>query len=118
MTSTNHIPDRAELYKLVLQKGILESASEHIKKLWAFLFLEFKILEVPEKLGLLKEVRESVHQEFATLIENVIIYQELIEISKIYSKVKFDNILKMIPFGRERVMNVLLTTREREVLQF
>jgi hypothetical protein len=100
VTSTNHIPDRNELYKLMLQRGILESASEHIKKLWAFLFLEFKILEVPEKLGLLKEVRESTHKEFAPLIESVIIYQELIEISKIYSKVRLDNILRMVPFER------------------
>lgn len=100
MTSTNHIPDKAELYGLVLEKGILESASDHIKRLWTFLFVEFKILEVPEKLSLLDAVRSSPLSEFTTLVEDVIIYKELIEISKIYSKVRLENILKMVPFNK------------------
>jgi hypothetical protein len=118
VTSTNHIPDKAELYRLVLERGIIESASDHVKRLWAFLFVEFKILEVPDKVNLLNAVRTSIHSEFATLIEDVIIYKELIEISKIYSKVKLENILKMVPFDRQRIIAILLRTKEQEVLQF
>lgn len=56
--------------------------------------------------------------DFAPLIEDVIIYQELIEISKIYSRVRFENILKMVPFDKQRVLTILLNTKEHEVLQF
>lgn len=115
ITRTNRIPDKQELYHLILEKGIVEGASPEIKQLWAFLFIEFKILEVPEKLKLLDKVRET---DFASLIEDVIIYQELIEISKIYSCVRFENILKMIPFDKQRVLTILLNTKEHDVLQF
>jgi translation initiation factor 3 subunit A len=118
VTSTNHIPDKAELYRLVLEKGILESASDHIKRLWAFLFIEFKILDVPEKLSLLDCVKTSPHFEFTSLLEDVIIYKELIEISKIYSKVRLENILRMVPFDKQKVITILLRTKEHEVLQF
>jgi hypothetical protein len=96
VTSTNHIPDKAELYRLVLERGIIESASDHVKRLWAFLFVEFKILEVPDKVNLLNAVRTSIHSEFATLIEDVI----------------------MVPFDRQRIIAILLRTKEQEVLQF
>lgn len=51
---TNKIPDRNELYKIVGEKGILELASEYVKELWRFIFVEFNLLNVKEKLPLLK----------------------------------------------------------------
>lgn len=80
--------------------------------------MEFKILEVPSKLELLEAVRNSPLQEFTTLLEDIIIYKELIEVSKIYSKVRLENILRMVPFDKQKVISIMLRTKEHEVLQF
>lgn len=56
---TNKVPNREELYRIIGEKGILELASEHVKDLWRFVFVEFNLLSVAEKLPLLNQLKES-----------------------------------------------------------
>lgn len=37
------IPDKSELVETMVSRGVLENASENVKELWSFMFLEFGV---------------------------------------------------------------------------
>ena len=108
------------MYRIIGEKGILELASEHIKDLWRFVFVDFSILNVAEKLPLLKQLKESNDDnlQFVPLIEKALVSQQMLEISKIYTRISLKNIDRIVPFSLELVFSVLLLAETNGTIHF
>ena len=56
LISSTKIPGRQQLEEIMVSKGVLENASQHIKELWNFMFLEFGIGSLKKGLKLVKSL--------------------------------------------------------------
>ena len=58
MISSTKIPDKKELEELMISRGVVENASEKIKDLWYFMFLEFDMTSLERGLSLLQNLNK------------------------------------------------------------
>lgn len=66
------------------------------------MFLEFNMTSLTKGLDLLKKINEK-HGEFITLLENILIYKQLISIAQVYQRIKYDHLLKLTPLPKEKI---------------
>ena len=81
MISSNKIPSKNELYDIIVSAGIVENASAEIRNLWNFMFLEFNLQSLTKGLDLLNQVKGAAFEEFKLLIEDILIFKQLLSIS-------------------------------------
>lgn len=81
MISSNKIPSKNELYDIIVSAGIVENASAEIRNLWNFMFLEFNLQSLTKGLDFLNQVKGAAFEEFKLLIEDILIFKQLLSIS-------------------------------------
>ena len=66
-------------------------------------------------------MRESSHEEnreFGDKIEKNIVSQQLNDLSKIYTKIRLENICRLVPFKKDEVLSILLVAQQNGTLEF
>ena len=61
MISSTKIPNKSELFEIIVSAGIAEKASAEIRKLWSFMFLEFNLDSLQKGLELLQNISNEVY---------------------------------------------------------
>ena len=57
MVSSTKMPTHQQLTELMVSRGVLETASQDIKDLWNFLFLEFNVNSLKKGLEMIEAIR-------------------------------------------------------------
>ena len=115
LTSSNKIPTKEDLCAMMVSKGIVENASDSIRELWNFLFLQFDLSSLSRGLELLEKIQEN---EFKELLQNNLIYKQLISLAEVYSKIKLESLLALIPLSRQKILSILLKSHEERIIDF
>lgn len=119
MISSVRIPEKQQLQEMMVSKGIVESASKEIKELWYFMFLDFDLASLGKGLELLQLLtRDKEYADYIALLEDILIYKQLISISGVYQRMKYDNLIKLIPLPKSKIEKVLLESHQRKVIDF
>ena len=116
MISSTKIPNKKELEEIMVSRGVVENASQEIKDLWYFMFLEFDMTSLQKGLALLKSI--DSHEEFVDLLENIFIFKQLISIAQVYQRIKYDHLLSLIPLPKEKIEKILLESYHQQIIEF
>lgn len=82
------------------------------------MFLEFDLSSLTKGLSLLNEIKQESYSEFKCLIEDILIYKQLLSISEIYQRIKIESLLTMIPLPRHKIEKILLDSYHQKLLDF
>ena len=73
------------------------------------MFLDFDLTSLAKGLKLLENVsKNSEYKGFLDLLEEILIYKQLISVAQVYQRIKYQSLLAIIPFPKEKVEKVLL----------
>ena len=118
MISSTKIPNKQELFEIIVAAGIVENASSEVKKLWNFMGLEFDLQSLTKGLSLLSQIEDQNYLEFKCLIEDILVYKQLNSISQIYQRIKVERLLTMIPLPKHKIQKILLNSYHQKILDF
>ena len=119
MINSTRLPEKEQLQEMMISKGIVENSSDEIKNLWEYMFLDFDLTSLDKGLKLLNHIPQNEeYQEYIALLEDILIYKQLISISGVYQRMKYDNLIKFIPLPKAKIEKVLLESHQRKVIDF
>lgn len=85
----------------MISKGVVENASPPIKELWYFMFLDFDLTSLAKGVKLLEAIsKNGDYKEFIELLEEILIYKQLISVAQVYHRIKYQSLLSIIPFSK------------------
>lgn len=104
---------------MMISRGVVENSSEVVKQLWYFMFLDFDLTSLPKGLKLLETIsKEGEYAEFIELLEDILIYKQLMSVAEVYQRIKYDSLLSIIPLPKAKVEKVLLDCHHRKVIDY
>ena len=70
------------------------------------MFLEFDLASLDKGLKLLDPIsRENEYKEYIDLLEDILIYKQLISITGVYQRMKYENLIRLIPLPKPKIEN-------------
>lgn len=120
MISSNKIPEKRELEEMMVSRGVVENASPTVKQLWYFMFLDFDLSSLSKGMELLQAIsREQDYKEVIDLLEDILIYKQLISVAEVYQRIKYDSLISIFkPLSKDKIERVLLECHHRKVIDF
>lgn len=104
---------------MMVSRGVVENASSAVKQLWYFMFLDFDLTSLSKGMELLKQIsKEDDYKQFIELLEDILIYKQLISVAEVYQRIKYDSLISIIPLSKEKIERVLLECHHRKVIDF
>ena len=101
MITSNKIPEKRELEEMMVSRGVVENASPSVKQLWYFMFLDFDLTSLAKGMELLAKIsKEEEYKEFIELLEDILIYKQLISVAEVYQRIKYESLISIIPFPK------------------
>lgn len=83
------------------------------------MFLDFDLTSLDKGLRLLDSLkRDGEYKEYIYLLEDILIYKQLISISNVYQRMKYENLIKLIPLPKQKIEKILLESHQRKVIDF
>lgn len=52
------------------------------------------------------------------MLEDILIYKQLISVAEVYQRIKYESLISIIPFPKEKIERVLLECHHRKVVDF
>ena len=117
MISSTKVPDRNELEELMVSKGVLENASDSIREIWNFMFLEFGVGSLKKGLELVSTLKAE-HSNFKELIQACLINKQLISIAEIYQRIRIQSLERLILLPLDQIKKMLILAHRQKIINF